>query len=809
MGRSRRTTKPEGDNVAVAPRSNKPDPAVGSSDLASILAKSTVWEDFRIGTGLRVQSPSERGTKPMATGEHQRFGSIFDGGSAVGLSPAQLLGRFTENRDEAAFSALVAHHGPMVLATCRRILANPADADDAFQATFLVLAKKAKAIGDPDRLAPWLHGVARRVSVRSRSRVARRKEVESEGPGTVAVAPPPDDAHELRSVLDEELSRLPEKYRAPLVLCYLGGLTHDEAAEQLRWPVGTLRSRMAHARDRLRTRLARRGFGPPEASLIPLATIPRPLIIATVRAATVAGTASTRVLFLAQGALIAMMLTSQIKTVAVVGLLVGLATGGAAVLARHDSEKPGPKNRLIAQSPSLKPAQTLPKPAAPKPTPENYPLTVSGRALDSVGKPIPGARVYLASCAIDDNRRLAETRTDEAGFYKFRDVLLPIRPDFFPDRERRVEGVFEVFGQAEGFGFAWLPSKTVRFAQRVLPLGVTVDPTRDVKPGEPVVLDLTFPPPSPLSGRVVDDRGKPLPDAKVRISYCDKQRKNQPFSPTEFVAFRGTDTIPIDMKTGRTDAEGNFIFDGLPPDHRFQIDIQPTGFPERRVLATMMPQPQPDYQGQAVLVGPLSVVFATPREVPFRVITGDTGRPAPKAFFSVGGEVSDYKEADADGQGKLQLPPGEYVYSALPRFTTPYLETRGKFTVPADGPIAPFEVALRPACILEVTVTAVDTGQPIADVDLWEDAPTSADPSFRRKLLAIRSFEEPNHVHSDRPKTDAKGKLRTLAEPGPRRVGVGFVSRLDGRVAVETEGQGIDGKPGQTLPLTFTMRKRP
>jgi len=336
-----------GDNVAVGPRSNKLDPAVGLLDLVLISAKSTVREDFEIGTALRVQSPTERGTKPMATtgGEHQRFGSIFEGGSAVGLSPTQLLSRFAESRDEAAFSALVAHHGPMVLATCRRILANPADADDAFQATFLVLAKKAKAIGDPDRLAPWLHGVARRVAVRSRSLTARRKEVETEGQGAVAVAPPPDDAQELRSVLDEELARLPEKYRAPLVLCYLEGLTHDEAAEQLTWPVGTVRSRMAQARDRLRTRLARRGYAPGalavlSPSALPTVVVSRSLQALTVRLVfTTSKTAATSAaVLLAQGALTSMFMT-KVQTIAIATLAVAttLAAGTAGVVAQQES----------------------------------------------------------------------------------------------------------------------------------------------------------------------------------------------------------------------------------------------------------------------------------------------------------------------------------------------------------------------------------------------------------------------------------------------------------------------------------------
>ena len=144
----------------------------------------------------------------------------------------QLLERFAADRDEAAFEALVTRHGPMVLGTCRRMLADPHDVEDAFQATFLVLARKAGSIRDGDRLGPWLHGVARRVAPGPGPWPRRRNARERPGGEEPAVEPPDAlEAVEVRAALDEELARLPEKYRAPLVLCYLEGLTHDEAAQ--------------------------------------------------------------------------------------------------------------------------------------------------------------------------------------------------------------------------------------------------------------------------------------------------------------------------------------------------------------------------------------------------------------------------------------------------------------------------------------------------------------------------------------------------------------------------------------------------
>lgn len=182
-----------------------------------------------------------------------------------GIDPSggdgSLLRRFLENRDESAFETIVDRHGPLVLSLCKRYLREPADVEDAFQATFLVLVRKGAGLCEAETLAGWLHGVAHRVAFRARSDVLKRRSREGERDGvqeaTAALAQPDDDS--LR-VLDGELAKLPEKFRAPLILCYLRGRTHDQAAAELGWPVGTVRSRMAKARSILHDRLSRRGL---------------------------------------------------------------------------------------------------------------------------------------------------------------------------------------------------------------------------------------------------------------------------------------------------------------------------------------------------------------------------------------------------------------------------------------------------------------------------------------------------------------------------------------------------------------------
>jgi HlyD family secretion protein len=176
-----------------------------------------------------------------------------------GPNDEQLLQRFTDASDEAAFGELVRRHGPMVLAVCQRILNNEQDAADAFQGTFLVLVRKAASLSQPEMLGPWLYGVAYRTALKARARESRRRAHERQVANMHAIGPiSAGDGQQFRAELDEELNLLPEKYRAPLVLCYLEGKTHEEAARLLGCPPGSMSWRLARAQEALRTRLVRR-----------------------------------------------------------------------------------------------------------------------------------------------------------------------------------------------------------------------------------------------------------------------------------------------------------------------------------------------------------------------------------------------------------------------------------------------------------------------------------------------------------------------------------------------------------------------
>ena len=173
----------------------------------------------------------------------------------------QLLQRYVAKRDEKAFAGLVERYGPMVLGVCERVLQHSHDAEDAFQATFLVLARRATTLDGRGSLGNWLYAVAYRTAIKARQNAVRRRAREQQVLNmSTVLSSEEEEWSDLRPILDEELNHLPEKYRAPLVLCYLEGKTQEQAAQELGWPTGSMSRRMNRARDLLRERLARRGL---------------------------------------------------------------------------------------------------------------------------------------------------------------------------------------------------------------------------------------------------------------------------------------------------------------------------------------------------------------------------------------------------------------------------------------------------------------------------------------------------------------------------------------------------------------------
>jgi Flp pilus assembly protein CpaB len=274
--------------------------------------------------------------------------------ATVHETDGKLLARFLGQRDEAAFAALVYRHAPMVHGVCRRILRDADDAEDAFQATFLVLVRSAAGIGKREALGSWLYKVAYRTALRARAASARRRMREQEAAVDPIGEPSRDEIWwELRPLLDEELAQLPKKYRTSLIICYFQGKTKEEAARQLGCPAGTVSSRLARGRELLRVRLARRGVTISAVGLaaaLPSGTsLASPALVnATIRAANaislgkaaVGGAISSHVAALTEGMARAMIMV-KVKTVtAVVLTLLAAASGIGLVAARALAQEP-------------------------------------------------------------------------------------------------------------------------------------------------------------------------------------------------------------------------------------------------------------------------------------------------------------------------------------------------------------------------------------------------------------------------------------------------------------------------------------
>jgi RNA polymerase sigma factor (sigma-70 family) len=366
----------------------------------------------------------------------------------VGKAPeppadAQLLERFTASQDMAAFEALVERYGPLVLGVCRRVLGNTHDAEDAFQATFLVFARRAGSIHSQGAVGSWLCGTAYRISLKAKTAIARRRDQERHAGNTMLKLNEKDEAawKELKPVLDEELNRLPEKYRIPLVLCYLEGKSNEAAARELGWAPGSMSYRLAQARERLRERLVHRGVALTSALMGPAlaayaaAEVPAQLMAPTVKGAllfaagkAVADLIPAQAVALADAVLQAAAMLKAVLA-AVLGLCLLVALGGVGWLVFHGGAGSDP--------------------------------TDSGWAMDGSGSSVK---------ATDPDPRIGIAFTDSQRFgiscLKLRDPIIAEKPKLLTRHERgntsnvavRIDGNEFIFGKVAG-GAHWTKIK--------------------------------------------------------------------------------------------------------------------------------------------------------------------------------------------------------------------------------------------------------------------------------------------------------------------------------------------------------------
>jgi RNA polymerase sigma factor (sigma-70 family) len=642
------------------------------------------------------------------------------------LTDGQLLERFTRQRDEAAFETLLWRHGPMVLRTCQRVLHHAQDAEDAFQATFLVLCRKAGTISSRDSVSGWLYRVAYRIALRARASAARHAAEGADIRGVPAPeAAPGPGGDDLREVLDQELDRLPEKYRLPLVLHYLEGKTVEQVAVELGWPTGTVSGRLARAKQVLRPRLARRRViagallaaacaGPSAAEACPAA-----LLDATLRATSAfhAGEPalptgiSARAVALARAALRGMFL-SRLKVAVGILVVLGAVAVGAAFVARP---VPASNDMAPAAAPDARAAAQAGDQPAPLPDGDGR-LSVSGVVVDPEGTPLPGARVDVREWAIWRQQAgakdiLATTVADAQGRFAFRDVPAPA----FADASVMRRHPWDVVARADGRGVAW---QHLTPKARKAPVKLTLARER--------VID----------GRLLGAGGEPVAGAQVQVVAVAPLGHGPVTMWTAEDGVLNLNWSRVSL-TAASDVGGRFVLRGLPPEMRFHLSINKAGFVEQSCLAATTDQAQPNVlslessptskpRAEPVLTGAPTVTLQRARRVRGRVVFADTGRPAPGALLSVyiPGGLAYGATADARGRFTIDgLPPGPWVLAGTPAQTDrEYVAT--SVTVAAadnEGGAEP-NVRLPRGTPVSGRVVDAETGQEIAEVCISYEA---------------------------------------------------------------------------------------
>ena len=607
----------------------------------------------------------------------QQIGTLFEGGSVAGLSDRQLLERFNARRGaagEAAFAALVARHGPMVLGVSRQILEDCHLAEEAFQATFLVLARKARSIRDSDRLGNWLYGVALRTARCARLRLSRRREREELGSmirsgsnALVEPAVPPAEAaimaREEFEVLHCEIARLPDAFRLPVVLCYLEGLTVHEAARQLQWSHGTLRSRMARAREKLRRGLTRRGIVLPVAALATVldsrpasASVSSPLNEITTRAALrfAAGPAAVEALSASTTALaqevLRSMLIHKLKLVALTVLFLGAVATGAGYLTRSlaMTDEPvktpaGKQSRLAAVSDRPEQGQA--------PSPGR--MLVTGRVLDPAGKPVAGVLVdviggprapQVASREHSDRRVLVGGgETDASGHFRI-DALRTSQERFF-----EVYALAALPGAGRGWALLNADAKQPAAEIRLRPEQV-------------------------IQGKLFDVHGQPAAGVELHVWSIGRPTETGWYDGVSMGNPPAPEGLRVWPKPVVTDDQGRFTLAGIGQSVTVGFHIRDRRFANGGL------QVRTDSRD-----GPKSVTEALRPAVIIegRVLAADTGQPIPHALVDVGLSMAgggSLHRADDQGRFSAAAQPGRnYRVRATPSEGQPYLTAQVEF----------------------------------------------------------------------------------------------------------------------------------
>jgi RNA polymerase sigma factor (sigma-70 family) len=670
-------------------------------------------------------------------GALRQIDRLFGEGTLAGQADARLLERYIAHGDELAFEALVRRHGPMVLGVCRRALGDPNDADDAFQAAFLLLARKARSIRAEGSIGGWLHRVAWRIALQIRSDAARRRDQERRAAERAGEPVARDTGRdETVAVIHQEIDRLPERYRRPVVLCYLEDMTYQQAAGELRWSEATTRGRLARARDLLRSRLTRRGVALAGAGLTVAggaspglaAAVPAAQLRATVRAArhvalgeaAAAGAISSTAIILVKRAARTMMI-ARLKAVAAAALLVvtmtGLAAGLAASGIRGDDPRPNGPRRVETAAVAAPAVAGQAKPSS------GEEIVFRGRVRAPGDRPAAGAAVYTIAPATAEGWAVPvlRARADADGSFRF---ALP-RAEVQDYLTRLTWAGLTVLAVADGLGPDWIELKQAPEDELNLQL------VEDV----------------PISGRILDLQGRPVVGARVALGRIVaegaggidpylKLVREDPFRASNHNFARylwAASKLPGRSTSVTTDAEGRFRMTGLGRERI--VDLSVEGPTIQHASVTVMTRNAPAVSSPKDAFGGKTIYGATFDHLipPGRALTGvvrDKRTGKPLAGVSVGGSETNAR-ATTDAEGRYTLtgfPKGpSYGLMVLAYLKPPYFVTCVK--VPDAAGLDPIraDVDCVPGIPMRLKLTDKQTGRPPrgAEAAYWPIHPNS------------------------------------------------------------------------------------
>ncbi len=715
-------------------------------------------------------------------------------------SDEQLLQAFAACHDDSAFAALVHRHGPMVLHVCRRVLGHEQDAEDAFQATFLVLARNAAKLRKKTALASYLHGTAYRIALNAKRSAARRRKYENSlGALTQPRSPvdPSDDLlwRDVRALLDEEIARLPEKYRSVLVLCCLEHLSQAEAGRRLGMKERTVSNRLAEAQKRLARRLAKRGVEltavlaaaalatPPTSALPPL------LLASTIEAALaavtgegLAGLVSVAVVDLTEGAMAAVML-SKTKIAAVL-LLTASILAGAGVWAYRGSAANAVLPSTLPAEPHAAKVENKPQiPPAKNELTKN--VEIRGRVLGVDGKPKAGAKLLL----LDRDGHVKQLGVSAAGG-RFTVAVA---------KETMKDWGHWLIAQAEKTGFDFLD-------------------LYQLKHEKPVELRLVKD--NPIRGRIVNTEGKPIRGVRVTAEEIGVYGHNslETFRAAWMRLWAGGSGdgsvknlyAPLGaLTTAVTDADGRFVINGIGAERTVRFRLRATGIADTSVRvanrAGLDPKPfnQPVLdrirKGQLgyrswLLSGPEVSVVADAEKVIRGVVTDtDTGKAQSGIVVRLT-QDSDERlrfspEAKTDAEGRYEIhgvrKTKKYLLAIAANSDTGYMHSQiwAEDTI-AHQPVRA-DIKIKRGVIVTGHVIDGPSGKAIPGfvmaAVLYENPFVKDYPNFRH--LGVMPYESYDRTDADRP-------FRVVTIPGPMLL----MGKTEGMSPIAYKGTGADPK---------------